>query len=102
MSEVKLEIAARARKLVERRGEPVIGDRGRAIRLGIFYIRVKEDDELYINDSAHRNAPTVFSQDRVNTTGVYHGWEDGGYEHYADRLLSALRRATVLEDLADV
>jgi hypothetical protein len=102
MSDNRAEIDARARLLVKRRGEPVLGDRGLAIRIGIFYIRVKPDDLLYINDQAHRNAPTVFSQREVDSTGTYHGWKDGGYENYADSLLYVLRQATVLEDLADV
>jgi hypothetical protein len=103
MSDHRFEIAARARLLIKRHGEPVIARAGRSLRLGIFYIRVENTGFLYINDQAHQNAPTVFIQRELDSTGTYHGWDPaGGYENYADRLISLLRQATILDELADV
>lgn len=95
----ELEIARRARQLVDKRGREVNSiytnkKSARDIRIDGYYIRVRVDDELYVNDLRDRLGQTVFSQDSVYDPPMCR-------PEHLDRLLAALREATVLDELAE-
>lgn len=101
MPDNRREIAARSRRLIAAHGKSNVSAvsgkvTGHYYWLGQFYMRVQPDDELYINDMNHRLGNTIFSQREIDSTGAFH---DFAYER---RLLSILRQATVLEDLASI
>ena len=105
MSDNRMEIATRARRLIETRGKAVKSTvsgeiTGHAITLGGFYMRVRagllDPGELYINDMDDRLGATVFSQREVDSTGAFHNFDN------EDRLLSVLREVMILDDLANV
>lgn len=92
---MNIEIAARARKLVNLRGV-WIADLGLGLYtyMGEFYISVNIHDELMI--TGRYQAHVVYEQDQP---GI---WGKLLYPEYADKLLDDLRRELVLDDLADV
>ena len=102
MSSLPQEIATRARKLIKLYGtdlnSTVTGrDTARQLRMDNYYIRVRADGDLYINDMTPEfYSRTVFSQAKPS-------WEGKCLTQAACRKLrEALRRHMLLEDLADV
>jgi len=96
------EVAARARRLIEARGSPnksqITGEvTSHDYRLGKFYMRVRtETTELYVNNMSDALGTTIFSQREVDSTGA---WHDFACEQ---ELLSALRQAMILDELANL
>jgi len=101
VTDTRKEVAARARRLIATSGRSVANNVTSSVihreyRLGCYYMRVRLDRELIIDDVMGTWHVTVFSQRDLDTTGA---WHDYDHEH---ELLTALRQAMILDDLASI